>query len=165
MSQFKYFSLLRRIVTVLLVLAMLVACSAQVRAEGLPAVPDESGLTQEQFSAVAVQLSAVARAEGRASADQMLYSAFDAAAALQVSESLPAAASESHVNVIVVPEKKAAPTFQQLLPYLAAVILVAAVMRSALRRKASRGVVYKPLRANSAQRNPYAGYGLVRTSR
>ena len=164
MSQMNYWRLLRRIATVFLVLVLLVACSAQVRAENTSVELSETGLTEENFSAVAVQLSAVARAEGRVSANQMLYSAFNAASALQVSENIPAAAADSGVNVIVVPEKKTAPTFQQFLPYLAAVLL-AVVMFSTVRRRSVRSVVYKPMRVNTAQRNPYADYGLVRTYR
>ena len=173
MDKQKFLRILRRTVTVLAVLVMLVACSAQVRAEdeqntdpaALAAeVLEETGLTAENFSAIAVQLEAVARADGRLSADRMLYAAFQEAAALQVSEAVPAAAVESGVNVIVVPEKRSAPTAGQLLPFLA-VVAAAGVMLFAVRRKNVRGTVYKPMRTRAAGTNPYAGYGMVRTYR
>ena len=173
MDKQRYWRVLRRIVTVLAVLVMLVACSAQVRAEGeetetlaalSAAAAEEAGLTEENFSAVAVQLAAVARADGRLSADRMLYTAFSEAAALQVGENVPAAV-ESGINVIVVPEKKTAPTFQKLLPFFA-VIAAAGTMFWVMRRKTVRGmVVYKPMRRELSGGNPYAGYGMVRTYR
>ena len=117
--QLSVWRVMRRICTVILVLILLVACSAQVHAEGentagedvLTAMSEdaveETGLTEENFAAVAAQLSAVARADGRSSADRMIDSAFSEAAALQVSEAAPVtAAAESSVNVIVVPEAK-----------------------------------------------------------
>ena len=172
MDKQRYWRILRRIVTLLAVLIMLVACSAQVRAEGeekdglaelSAAVVEESGLTKENFSAVAVQLEAVARADGRLSADRMLYTAFSEAAALQVGENVPAAA-ESGINVIVVPEKKTAPDMKQLVPFFA-VIAAAGVMLISVRRRHIRGTVYKPMRRELSGGNPYAGYGMVRTYR
>ena len=176
--QLSVWRVMRRICTVILVFILLVACSAQVHAEGedtagedvLTAMAEdtveETGLTEENFAAVAAQLSAVARADGRSSADRMIYSAFSEAAALQVSEAAPVtAAAESSVNVIVVPETKAHVSFAKLLPFLLAAAAAGILLGTAVHRKAMRGTVYKPMCADTARRNPYADYGMVRTYR
>ena len=157
---------------VAVVLVLLVACSAEVHANGEPmpketaVSADEAGLTKENFSAVAVQLEAVARAEGRAISDRMLHAAFSAAAARNTPAVTPAGASEGTLNVIVVPESRPSVSLEKVL--LAAFLLFSAVLTAVsvyLRRRKQRRSVYKPIRTAPAPRNYYANYGTVRTYR
>lgn len=165
-----YIRLVRRICTAVFILVLLLFFNAQVLAE-TPAEQNAdpvSGTTIEEsddFSAVAVQLEAVARDHGRNMADQMLYDSFQAVSA--VSAGAYAVPVTGTLHVIAVPEKTE-PTFLAWLPYLLVALLAAgwgmiAVLRS--RRERSRRVVYKPMRVSGIHSNPYFVYRVQRTYR
>ena len=69
-----YLRLLRRICAAVLALLAAILVSTPVMAQdGMAAATPEPALTEQDFAAVAAQLEAVARGQGREIADQMLY--------------------------------------------------------------------------------------------
>lgn len=153
----------RRLLLLTVVLILLVACSVQVRAV-LPG--EEAGLTKENFASVAVQLEAVARAEGRSIADRMMHNALSGAMSRTASAAAFETQTDGTLNVIVVPESRPALSVEQWLliafGLFAAGILAVSVCRQV---KKQRSVVYKPMRTVPVQRSYYADYGTARTYR
>ena len=173
MDRINYWRFLRRVLLLAVVLILLVACSAQVKAENgsssttegaVPVV--EAGLSEENFSAVAVQLKAVARAEGRSISDRMMHAAFSAAAAQSENAITPTAAYEGGLNVIVVPEKKPVLSLEKVfvllfIAFVSVLMAVSVYVRAGKQRRS----VYKPMRAASVPNNYYARYNTARTYR
>lgn len=176
LEKINYWRVLRRVIVLAISLILLVACSAQVHAENepfptedgnvVPASAETQGLTEENFSAVAVQLEAVARSEGRSIADRMMHTALSAAAVQAENAVTPAAVQTGNLSVIVVPEKNPVFTPEKIIIF-SCVILIAAVMAAVVcaHSRKSRRTVYKPMLAGRAQTNFYANYGTVRTYR
>ncbi len=176
LEKINYWRLLRRAILLAVVLVLLVACSAQVKAENEPlsteqdavgAVPvQEAGLTEENFSAVAVQLKAVARAEGCSISDRMMHTALRAAAAQTETAVTPMVAREGNLNVIVVPKEKPTVSVEKIF-VLAFVIFASVLMMISVctRSRKMRRTVYKPMRMSPVQNSYYARYNTVRTYR
>lgn len=163
--------LVRRVCTAIFVLCLLLLFNAPVMAEenvqNTQAVLAETeeilGLTEENFSAVAVQLEAVARAEGRSTANQMLYDGFQQVSVL-AKGTQRASASGSSLNVIAVSRTDSRAAFAAWMPYILAalgMIFMAFVLRVKRRQRGGR-VVYKPLKVNA---RPYMQYTVLRTYR
>ena len=163
-----YWRFLRRVLLLAVVLILLVACSAQVKAEtesisaeaetAVQVSMQEAGITEDNFSAVSVQLKAVARAEGRSIADRMMHSAM-CAAITESENAITASVSEGGLNVIVVPEENPAVSLDKvlLLGFIVFVLLLMAVSAYTRSQKVRR-TVYKPMRTVPVQTNYYAKY-------
>ena len=175
MERINYWRFLRRVLLLAVVLILLVACSAQVKAENEPFSAEadaaalhveEAGLTEENFSAVAVQLKAVARTQGRSISERMMHTALRTAAAQTENAVTPITVREGNLNVIVVPEKEPVLTLERV--FVLAFVIFAAVLFAIsvhTRTKKQRRSVYKPMRVASEPNNYYARYNTVRTYR
>lgn len=139
-----YTRLLRRVCTAVLALLLLFFAAVPVLADeaGSAAEPDGAAdtapetepyaLTEENFAAVAAQLEAVAREEGRTIADKMLYESLRAispvtapAAESESSAEPAAAAAQGKPAVVVHTAQQSSWSFSGLLPFL---VVVAAAM-------------------------------------
>lgn len=166
-----YIRLVRRVCTAIFVLLLLLLFNAPVMAQGdmqdTQAVLNETeevlGLTEENFSAVAVQLEAVARAQGRSMANQMLYDGFGEVSVL-AEGTQSTAVSGSSLNVITVSRVDRSAAFAAWLPYILAAIGTASAALALRVRRRQRGgrVVYKLLKVSA---RPYMQYTVQRTYR
>lgn len=157
---------LRRVCMALVILLLLLGLSTPVLAEESAILPDqtegqepEGGVTEEDFAAVAAQLEAVAKAEGRAIADKMLFESFrvilpdtPAPEAETSAWAAPAAVPAQNTPAVVVhTEREATWSFSGVLPFLVVAAVAGVSMLfvlSSLRRRgrqtaAARG--YRPV--------------------
>lgn len=148
-----YLRLLRRICAAILALLAAIMLSAPVLADEAGSAPEAvqdtaeaapaSALTEENFAAVAAQLEAVARGQGRSIADKMLYESLRtispvSAPAAEASAEPTAAPVQNAPSVVVHSAEKHTWSFSGLLPFFAVVAVAMTGMFAAfysLRRR------------------------------
>lgn len=182
-----YLRLVRSVFAVVVSFVLLIMVSAQVMAETAElnktgntelaeTVEQIETLTEENFGAVAVQLEAVARAEGKNIASQMLY------ASLREISNVAAPAAETEAADVSVPAGDAAPgvvvhveeevtwSLSGVLPFiLVAIVAVGAMLAAfaALRRPNTRrgASAYRPARRRVLREDTFSKGKVLRLDR
>lgn len=181
-----YLRLVRSACAAVFAFLLLIIVSAQVMAETEPeaAIPENAelaetaqALPEESFGAITAQLEAVARAEGRTIASQMLYeslreiSAVSAPIAEMEDPAVQTAVSDRAPAVVVNMEKKNTWSVSGVLPFiLVAVIAVGAMLAvfAAMRRQSGyRNVsrAYRPVRRRVLQEDTFSKGRVLRLDR
>ena len=124
-----YLRLLRRICAAVLALLAAILVSTPVMAQdGMAAATPGPALTEQDFAAVAAQLEAVARGQGREIADQMLYASLRSISPVtprmeeaEASAAPTAAPAQNAPAVVVHSAEKSTWSLSGLLPFFAVV--------------------------------------------
>lgn len=184
-----YLRLLRRICAAILALLAAIMLSAPVLADEAGSAPEAaqdaveaapaSALTEENFAAVAAQLEAVARGQGRSIADKMLYESLRtispvSSPAAEASAEPTAAPAQNAPSVVVRSAEKHTWSLSGLLPFFAVVAVAVTGMFAAfysLRRRLwagkraafARG--YRPMRDRTFREETFERRSVLRLNR
>ena len=159
----------RRIFMAVLVLLLLLLFNVQVMAEESTATAAMSENT-DSYTAVAAQLEAVARAEGRSSADKMLYASFLEASVLHEASAAEFAAVDLTGAAVENLTESGSVLANGLwtVPAAAALVVFGLLLAAAgvyRRGTAGRRTVYKPMRRSGVRPAPYLRYTVQHTYR
>lgn len=170
--------ILRRMCMGLLALLLMGFATLHVMAETPKAASDSAestALTQENFAAVAVQLEAVARSEGKAIANQMLYASMQSVSAMSApmdarSAAVPFENSENTPPVVVHTEAENTWSFSGILPFLLVAIVAVGAMLvafSTLQQGGRSNVshVYRPMRRRNFYEDTFKKGKVIRLDR
>ena len=158
----------RRVFMAVLVLLLLLLFNVQVMAEestATAAMPENT----DSYTAVAAQLEAVARAEGRSAADKMLYASFLEASVLHEASAAEFAAVDLTGAAVENTTKSGSLLANGLwtVPAAAALVVFGLLAAAGIYRRgtAGRRTVYKPMRRSGVRPAPYLRYTVQHTYR
>ena len=158
----------RRIFMAVLVLLLLLLFNVQVMAEesaATAAMPENT----DSYTAVAAQLEAVARAEGRSAADKMLYASFLEASVLHEASAAEFAAVDLTGAAVENMTESGSLLANGLwtVPAAAALVVFGLLAAAGIYRRgtAGRRTVYKPMRRSGVRPAPYLRYTVQHTYR
>ena len=158
----------RRIFMAVLVLLLLLLFNVQVMAEesaATAAMPENT----DSYTAVAAQLEAVARAEGRSAADKMLYASFLEASVLHEASAAEFAAVDLTGAAVENTTESGSLLANGLwtVPAAAALVVFGLLAVAGIYRRgtAGRRTVYKPMRRSGVRPAPYLRYTVQHTYR
>ena len=158
----------RRVFMAVLVLLLLLLFNVQVMAEesaAAAAMPENT----DSYTAVAAQLEAVARAEGRSAADKMLYASFLEASVLHEASAAEFAAVDLTGAAVQNTTESSSVLADGLwtVPAAAALVVFGLLAAAGIYRRgtAGRRTVYKPMRRSGVRPAPYLRYTVQHTYR
>ena len=158
----------RRVFMAVLVLLLLLLFNVQVMAEesaATAAMPENT----DSYTAVAAQLEAVARAEGRSAADKMLYASFLEASVLHEASAAEFAAVDLTGAAVENTTESGSLLANGLwtVPAAAALVVFGLLAAAGIYRRgtAGRRTVYKPMRRSGVRPAPYLRYTVQHTYR